>query len=662
MATYTIRRAPGDARTFRIDYERELNAAQLEAAQTTEGPVLVVAGAGSGKTRTLTYRVARLVESGVPARAIVLLTFTRRASQEMLRRAGALLGGGAEEVVGGTFHSFANAMLRRYARVFAWPEAFTILDRSDAEDAIGLARARLGLDRRERRFPRKQTLGTIYGAAVNKSLSIAEVVEREHVHLIEDLDDIVRCHAAYVAYKRERDLLDYDDLLLTLRDRLREHPDFAARLQAVFRYLMVDEYQDTNLLQAEITELLAGPRGNVMAVGDDAQSIYGFRGASWQNIMRFPERFPGTRVITLEENYRSTQPILDVTNAIIAAARERYSKTLFTRRTGGVRPQLVPAPDDRTQSLFVTQRILELVEEGVPLSEIAVLFRSSFHSFDLELELARAAIPFVKRGGFRFVETAHVKDVLAHLRVVENPRDAVSWHRILLLLEGVGPRAAAAVVDWLASGAGSIAGLAAISDLPGLRGQALLGIRQLGALLTRLDPERDRPPALVRMALEYYRPLLERVHHDDAPRRLRDLDQFEVLAERYQSLPRFLADMALEPPSDSVGEVMAVDPGEGELLTLSTVHSAKGLEWHSVFVIAVADGRFPSAYSVDEDDIEEERRLLYVACTRAREYLALTYPAMIFERTFGLVPARPCRFLDAVGAGLFEPVTLLEEA
>lgn len=663
MATYTIRRPAGEARTWRIDYRAELNDAQFEAATALEGPVLVVAGAGSGKTRTLTYRVARLVESGVPARSVVLLTFTRRAAQEMLRRASALVGVGAEEVVGGTFHSFANAMLRRYARAFGWAEGFTILDRPDAEDAVALARARLGLDRRDRHFPRKQTLAAIFSAAVNRGRGVADIVALEHPNLAGDIADIERCREAYGEYKRARGLLDYDDLLLEFRDRLRGVEGFAERLRQVFGHLMVDEYQDTNHLQAEITELLAGPRGNVMAVGDDAQSIYGFRGADFRNIMSFPERFPGTRVITLEENYRSTQPILDVTNAIIGAARERYSKTLFTRRGAGERPRLVPAPDERMQSLFIAQRVLELVEEGVPLADIAVLFRSSFHSFDLELELARSGIPFVKRGGFRFVETAHVKDVLAHLRVVENPRDAVAWHRILLLLEGVGPRAAAAVAEWLGGPDGSLAGLAAIPALPGLRGTAIAAVRGLGGLLARLDPVVQRPPELVRLVLEHYRPVLERIHRDDAPKRLRDLDQFAVLAERYRALGRFLADMALEPPSDAVGDVLAIDAPEGEVLTLSTIHSAKGLEWHTVFVLSVAEGRFPSPWAaVEEDEIEEERRLMYVACTRARENLVLAYPAMLWDRVQGLVPARPSRFLDPVPAAMLEPVTLVEEA
>ncbi|MFM8412163.1 MAG: ATP-dependent helicase [Alphaproteobacteria bacterium] len=661
MATFTIRRAAGEARSFRIDYLGELNDAQYEAATALEGPVLVVAGAGSGKTRTLVYRVARMVESGIPARSIVLLTFTRRAAQEMLRRAGQLVGGGAEEVVGGTFHSFANTMLRRYAKFFGWPEAFTILDRSDSEDAVQLARTRLGLDRRDRRFPRKQTLASIFSAAVNRGLTVADVVESEYPNLADDVPDVERCRDAYVDYKRQHGLLDYDDLLLDFRDRLREIPEFAERLHSVFGHLMVDEYQDTNHLQADITGLLAGPRGNVMAVGDDAQSIYGFRGADFRNIMSFPERFPGTKVVTLEENYRSTQSILDVGNAVIAEARERYTKTLFTRRAKGSRPQLVPAPDERLQSLFVTQRILGLAEEGVSLSEIAVLFRSSFHSFDLELELARAGVPFVKRGGFRFIETAHVKDVLAHLRVLENPRDAISWHRILLLQEGVGPRAAEAVTDWLAGPGGSIAGLAQPGAVPGLRGRAGAAVARLGGFRAGLDPGSNAPPALVARVVEEYRPTLERVHRDDAPKRARDLEQFAILAERYQRLGRFLADMALEPPVDAVGDMMAVDAPKGESLVLSTIHSAKGLEWHSVFVIGLADGRFPSSWTVDEDDVEEERRLLYVACTRARENLILTYPATLWDRSIGTIPQRPSRLLDAVPHELLEPVTLVEE-
>jgi len=662
MATYTIKRTAGEPSRWRIDYRGELNEAQYQAATALEGPVLVVAGAGSGKTRTLTYRVARLVESGVPARSILLLTFTRRAAAEMLRRAEALLPGGElDAATGGTFHSFSNAVLRRYGPLFGWPETFTILDRGDAEDTLQLVRTQLGLDKKERRFPRKQTIATIFSAATNRSLSIPDLVEREFTHLLDDLDDLLRCHAAYGAYKEEHRLLDYDDLLVALRDRLAGYPEFAERLRAVYRYVMVDEYQDTNVLQAEIVERLVGPGGNVMAVGDDAQSIYSFRGADVGNMLRFPDRFPGARVITLEENYRSSQSILDLTNAVIEQAVERYSKVLFTRRGTGLTPILIPAPDDRWQSLFVRQRLLELREEGVPLSEMAVLFRSSFHSFDLELELARSGIPFVKRGGFRFVETAHVKDVVAHLRVLENPRDAVSWHRILLLIEGIGPRAATSIVEWLAAGDRPPGALAAHPGGERLRGQALAALHQLGVFFAGLDPSRHGPAELVQAVVEQYRPVLERVHRDDAPKRMRDLEQFVVLAERFRSLGQLLADVALEPPADSVDDVMSVDATDDERLVLSTVHSAKGLEWSAVFVISVLEGRFPSAYSVEAGEIEEERRLLYVACTRARDHLYLSYPSLVHDRTMGSVPSRVSRFLDGLPSSLLERVTLVDE-
>lgn len=662
MATYTIKRGAGEPSRWQIDYRGELNEAQHRAATTLDGPVLVVAGAGSGKTRTLTYRVARLVEGGVPARSILLLTFTRRAASEMLRRAEGLLPGGElDSVTGGTFHSFSNMVLRRYGGLFGWPDTFTILDRSDAEDTIQLVRTRLGLDRKERRFPRKSTLATIFSTATNKGVAIADLVETDHTHLIDDVEDMLRCHEEYVAYKAAHQLLDYDDLLLSLRDRLSESPEFVERLRSVYRYVMVDEYQDTNALQAEIVERMVGPAGNVMAVGDDAQSIYGFRGADVGNMLRFPDRFPGAKIITLEENYRSSQAILDLTNAVIERAAERYSKTLFTRRGPGPTPLLVPAPDERWQSLFVRQRLLELREEGTSLSDMAVLFRSSFHSFDLELELARSGVPFVKRGGFRFIETAHVKDVVAHLRVLDNPRDVVSWHRLLLLLEGIGPRAAETIVAWLLDG-GRTAG--ALADPPTggrIRGRVAEGLRQLGVFFAGLDPERHGPAELVQAVVEQYRATLERVHRDDAPKRMRDLEQFVVLSERFKTLSELLTDVALEPPSDSVGDVLAVDASEDEQLTLSTVHSAKGLEWDAVFVISAAEGRFPSQYSVEDEEIEEERRLMYVACTRARNHLYVSYPSIVHDRAMGPVPSRVSRFLDDVPGGLIDSVRLVEE-
>ncbi len=654
---YTLRADPRreDAQ-FRIAYAEELNPQQLAAATTVDGPVLVVAGAGSGKTRTLVYRVARLVESGVPPGAILLLTFTRKAAEEMLRRASGLVGGSCAQVAGGTFHSFAHLTLRRHGQVVKLSSGFTILDRGDSEDVINLLRSQAGLDRKEKRFPRKQALAELYSMAVNKQTTVAELVVDAYPHLEEHLDAIEALRARYVEFKARRQLVDYDDLLVKLRDALLV-PGFAERLGKTYRYVMVDEYQDTNVLQAEIVRRLATAHDNVMVVGDDAQSIYAFRGADVRNIMEFPKLFPGTRVITLDQNYRSTQPILDLANAVINRAKEKYTKNLFTARGDGERPALVQARDEPEQSHFVAQRILELREEGVPLSEIAVLFRSSFHAFDLEIALSRRNIPFVKRGGFRFVETAHVKDVLAHLRVVVNPHDAVSWHRILLLLEGIGPKSSQ---DLLARIGGAERPWEALAALPP-RGKSGADVQRLAEVLRDVASV-TRPGDQLARILTYYGPVLRRIHPEDYPKRERDLEHFATIAERYRSTQSLLADMALEPPSDSVAGVLAGDGEDEGLVTLSTIHSAKGLEWHTVFVLWAADGRFPSMYGVRDDaDIEEERRLMYVAITRAKDHLYLTYPIETYERGMGFVMAKPSRFIEGLDEDVLEPLALVDE-
>lgn len=642
------------ARTdFRIDYATELNPAQYEAVTHTGGPALVVAGAGTGKTRTLVFRVARLVESGIDPNQILLLTFTRKAADEMLRRASTLLDGRCEHVAGGTFHSFANTILRRYGTSIGLDGTFTILDRADGEDVINLLRAANGLDKKERRFPRKQVLAEMFSMAVNKSLSLAELIEDQYAHLAEHSESMLALAAEYTQYKREHQMVDYDDLLVRLYELLASGVDTRRRLSQSFRYIMVDEYQDTNALQAQIVRLLACEHDNVMAVGDDAQSIYSFRGASFRNIMDFPTLFSGTRLIALEENYRSTQPILDLSNAIIAAARERYTKNLFTSRGHGMTPILVAAESERFQSRFVCQRILELREEGIPLDDIAVLFRSGFHSFDLELELARHDIPFLKRGGFKFIETAHIKDVLAYLRVLQNPRDVVSWHRVLLLIEGIGPRSSDEIVRWLAGG-GALEQLATYPK-PALA----TDLRTLSVLLRDLSAPSRLPQEVLEALLRYYEPILKRVHREDYPKRRRDLDQLATIAARYRSLTSFIADLALEPPTDSIGDNLAGDR-EDEILTLSTVHSAKGLEWHCVFILWAAEGRFPSAYTVDEVEIEEERRLFYVAATRAKDQLYITYPLHIFERSAGYVMGKPSRFIENLPETLLRPMLLVE--
>jgi len=656
---YTLSREAESSRPrrFLIDYQQELNPAQYEAVITHKGPLLVLAGAGSGKTRTLVYRVARMVEEGIDPNAILLLTFTRRASEEMLQRAGALLGGRCDQVTGGTFHSFANTVLRRYAALLGFANSFTILDRSDSEDVINLIRARLGLDKKERRFPRKQTIVEIVSLAANRVCSIAEVLDDQFPHLFNELEELIRIDDYYRIYKQERSLLDYDDLLTKLRELLQSHSEVAERLSAAFRYIMVDEYQDTNRLQAEIIRSLAHAHDNVMAVGDDAQSIYSFRGATVRNILEFPMLFPGTKIIKLEENYRSTQPILNLSNEIILQAKESYTKNLFTRREQGVRPVLVEAESEHYQSRFVAQKILELREQEVPLTEMAVLFRSSFHSFDLELELSRRGIPFVKRGGFKFIETTHIKDTLAHLRIIANPQDAVSWHRVILLLEGVGAKSAEKILAYVLEGPNQAQRLAEYPTRGVIGGE----LKKLAELLQEVTTPGLKPVEQVDRVVRYYLPILKRTHRDDLPKRQKDLEHFTVITERYRSLDRLLADMALEPPNNSVGDVLATEHEEEGLLTLSTIHSAKGLEWHSVFIIWAVDGRFPSLYNKDEEELEEERRLMYVAATRAKENLFITYPINIFDRATGMVFSKPSRFLDGISRRILEPVMLMEE-
>ncbi|HUO04056.1 MAG TPA: ATP-dependent helicase [Candidatus Binataceae bacterium] len=650
--------APSEEHVFKIKYADLLNPEQLAAVTHRDGPILVVAGAGSGKTRTLIYRVARLIESGVPPGSILLLTFTRRAATEMLRRAEEIVGDRAGKVAGGTFHSFANTVLRRMGSMIELAPNYTILDRSDSEDVINLIRTRMGLGSRERRFPKKGTVAEAISMARNKRQTLEVEIEADFPHLFEHLSEIMELARQYEDYKRERGLLDYDDLLYRLAELLEQHERARRRMSDTYRYIMIDEYQDTNLIQADLVRLLGAEHRNVMAVGDDAQSIYSFRGANFRNIMDFPALFPGAKVVKLEENYRSTQGILDLANDVLSRARDKYTKTLFTKRAGEFRPILVRAPDEHMQSRFVAQRILELREEGADLNEIAVLFRSSFHSFDLELELQRRGIPFIKRGGFKFIEAAHIKDVLAHLRVIANPADAVSWLRVLAIIKGIGPRTAGPAADAIATSRDPAGALAQLGT--SARGGSQSGLKRLGAMLAELRRPGIRPADQIAVVLEYYAPLMREAYADDHPRRERDLEHFQNLSERYRSLEQMLADMALEPPTDSLAGVLAADPDD-ECVTLSTIHSAKGLEWKAVFIIWAADGRFPGPQSIDEGSLEEERRLMYVASTRARDELYLSYPIYMFDRNFGHTMGRASRFIEDVPIELLPTATLAEE-
>jgi len=630
-----------------FSWEEELNDAQRAAVAHTDGPLLVIAGAGSGKTRTLTHRVARLVAEGVPPAAILLLTFTRRASQEMLQRATRLLDSRCEHVAGGTFHSFANLKLRQHGSAMGLPADFAILDRADAEDLIGLLRKEAAGLPKDRSLPRKNTLADIFSRAVNKAMPIEEVVDHDYPHFMDQLETITSLQAAYTRRKRDHHFLDYDDLLVCFQRLLQEFPDVRRRISSAHRYVMVDEYQDTNKVQAEILYLLTDANKNIMVVGDDSQSIYAFRGANFRNILDFPSLFPGTRIIGLEENYRSAQPILDLTNVVIERAQEKYAKHLFTRKEGGSTPQLVEAEDENSQSIFIVLKIQELARRGIPLNRMAVLFRAGFHSFDLEIELAREGIPFIKVGGFKFTESAHIKDVLAHLRVIANPYDRISWHRILQLIEKVGPRSAQRIYDAIAAADAGVAGLFTVK----LKHP---GIERLTGLYKAIDPTAMRPAQIGAEVVQYYLPLLKQ-SFDDHPKRAKDLEQLLGILERYRRLDQFLTDMALEPPNISAEDRLVAGDVEDDRLVLSTIHSAKGLEWHSVFIIWALDGRFPSLYAMSkDDDMEEELRLMYVAATRAQENLFLTYPRQVYDRSLGIVLNRPSRFVDMIPRDILE--------
>ncbi len=618
----------------------ELNEAQRAAVEHADGPLLVVAGAGSGKTRTLTHRVARLVAEGVHPAAILLLTFTRRASQEMLQRAARLLDQRCERVSGGTFHSFANLKLRQYAAHVGLSPDFAILDRNDAEALIALIRKESAAGSRRRPLPRKNTLADIFSRAANKVQSVEDVVFADHPHLSEQMDAIAAIFESYTQRKREHHFLDYDDLLVWFQRLLQDSPEVRRRISASYRYIMVDEYQDTNRIQADILYHLTDANHNIMVVGDDSQSIYAFRGADFRNIMDFPRLFPDARVIGLEENYRSTQPILNLTNIVIERAREKYSKHLFTRKTGGALPELIETEDENTQSAYVVEQIQELAARGLRLEQIAVLFRAGFHSFDLEIELSRRGIPFVKVGGFKFTESAHIKDVLAHLRVIANPYDRISWYRILQLVEKVGPRGAQRIYESIAAAGAGVNGLLSLKVKNA-------GVDRLKELYRSIQAAAMPPVEMGGAVVQYYLPILKQLF-DDHPKRAKDLDQLLGILERYRRLEHFLTDMALEPPNISAEETLYTADVEDRLV-LSTIHSAKGLEWQSVFVIWALDGRFPSLYAMArEEDMEEELRLMYVAATRARERLCFTYPRQVYDRSQGILLNRPSRFIDMI--------------
>lgn len=630
---------------YKIDYENELNPSQLEAVKQKEGSILVIAGAGSGKTKTLTYRVARLIEEGVNPKNILLLTFTKKASKEMLNRASIVLDSRCEQVAGGTFHSFANIILRKYSGLLELKNNFTITDRADSEDIVNHIRTSV-VDKKEKRFPKKHTILDIYSKAINKNIPSDEIIMLEYKqfeHCIEKVNEIIN---KYNEYKRKNSILDYDDLLLYLRTLLESNPSVRQTLSNQYKYIMVDEYQDTNTIQAQIIKLLASEHNNVMAVGDDSQSIYSFRGANFKNILDFPAIFENTKIIKLEQNYRSSLNVLALANEVLKKAKEKYTKNLFSTIENPIKPALISAKDLGCEAEFIVQRILELSEEeNISLNDICVLARSARMTYNLEMELAKKSIPYRKFGGMKFIEAAHVKDIIAHLRVILNPSDIISYTRILLLLDGVGTQSANKLLPILAENED-------VSNvkLPVKNSEAVIRLNQL---INSMQKDIFDPAKVVQAVINYYEPILMD-KYDDYTKRQKDLEHFLILSEKYSSLEDFLSDLALEPPDTSVSDLEEGAKSD-EVLTLSTIHSAKGLEYKAIFIIGAVDGKFPSMFSANSvEEMDEELRLMYVAITRAKTHLFITYPIDMFDYSTNMVLSKPSRFLDGIGDDILE--------
>lgn len=609
----------------------ELNREQRSAVMHGEGPLIVVAGAGSGKTRTLAYRVAYLISQGVSPGRILLLTFTRRAAEEMLRRAGSIVsmgGGDAARVWGGTFHSTANRLLRIYAKSAGlWPD-FTVMDQSDSQDLMNVVRHEMGLHKKEKRFPRKQTCLAVYSRCVNSSDSLHKALKQHFPWCDEWEEELRSLFRHYVIKKQERHVLDYDDLLLYW-SKLSSSPEIQDHMESRFEHVLVDEYQDTNSIQADILRNIRMRNKNITVVGDDAQSIYSFRAATVRNMLDFPKMFPGATTITLEQNYRSVKSVLQTTNLLIQGAKERYTKDLWSDREIGQKPKLVTCKDERQQNDYLIDRILEHYEEGIPLKQQAVLFRIGYLSDSLEVELSRRNIPFHKYGGLRFIEAAHVKDVISFLRVAQNPRDEIAWFRLLQLLDGVGPATAAKIMQSMAdSGYDARAGLANYKA-PAASAKML---KLMATLMEQLKAiGNGKPAGQVELITRFYTPLLKK-NYENPGARLNDIENLENIASGYRSRRKFLADLQLDPPA-STGDLAGPASKDEDWLVLSTIHSAKGCEWDVVYLIHAADGCLPSDMSTGkEEEIEEEMRLAYVAMTRPRDFLYVTWPFRYYHK------------------------------
>jgi len=655
---YTLQRAPS-ATAINIDYAAELNAQQLAAVTASPGPLLVIAGAGSGKTRTLTYRVAYLLENGIDPRNILLLTFTNKAARQMLDRVANLLPMDASGLWGGTFHSIGNRMLRRHGSALGYSSGFTIMDREDQKDLIDTVVAAAGINPKEIRFPKGDVLAEIFSFVVNTETPIDALLAEKFPYFLPLLDQINDVHVRYEKRKKSTNSMDFDDLLEKTLRMLTEHEEIAAFYRRQFQFILVDEYQDTNKIQADFIDTLASEHRNVMVVGDDAQSIYSWRGANFKNILAFPQRYPDAQVFKIEMNYRSVPDILRVANAAIAANVQQFRKQLSaTRPTNSVKPAVVGLNDGSEQAQFVAQRILELRDEGVELNEIAVLYRAHYHAIELQLELSRRGIPYVITSGVRFFEQAHVKDVTSFIRFIANPRDEIAFKRMVRLLPGIGGKSADNLWRAWESKLNERGEITSWGDrlLPmAVSAKSKKSWEQLAHTLDEIAPGgQPNPPS------EMITSIVEAVYDDYAKAnftnyelRREDLNQLAAFARQFKDVHEFLSQLALISNIDA--EPALDQTADNEAVNLSSVHQAKGLEYHTVFVIWLTDGMFPSTRSLEtRDAIEEERRLFYVAITRARDELYLTYPHMRLNAGYGDMFQRPSRFLKEIPTQLVE--------
>jgi DNA helicase-2/ATP-dependent DNA helicase PcrA len=629
-----------DFSKHKVNYAQALNPAQLAAVVTTEKPVLVIAGAGSGKTRVIVHRVSYLIEKGVSPEAILLLTFTRKAANEMLDRVETLLHDkNVGNVTGGTFHSFASYVLRRYANLIGLPSNFTIIDTSDGEDIIDLIRSELRFNTKDKKFPKKSRILDIISYSRNKQSTVRDIIEKQYSGLKGYVKDIELLYAGYTRYKQASHILDFDDLIDVLNTSLKNNPKFLDILQNVYQYVMVDEFQDTNAVQNEIVRQIASRHKRIMVVGDDSQSIYAFRGANYENILRFPQVYPDCAVIKIEENYRSNQPILDFTNCIIDHAKIGFKKKLFTHNLHPHLPVLQRVYDQEDEAGVIVDRIIELIEQGIPLNQIAVLNRADWHNRYIQAELSKRGIPYVVVGGFKFSERMHIRDVVAFLRLTYNPADAVSWHRVLKYIGGVGQVTAGSVINTIQGSDDKFAFEAFKTR------KFYLELLEMGRMLSKASQPEYALTQKIGIIRDYYVPLLK-ARETDYLERMKDVEVLIDLSKKYTTLDKFLSDFALDPPSKRVADQSTplIDEAEEKgKVTVSTVHSAKGLEWYAVFIPHALDGLFPSNRATNLEEMEEERRLFYVACSRAKEELYVTFPRNVasYDAFFHL----PSRFL-----------------